>query len=587
MLKNDDDNEAVGKREKIKEENYKFINKWKNKTDYLENPAVLKEALDEYEKLNRFYGVSGNEGFYFHLRTAQDQNNPKLKAKFNSTENFELKISNDIQFFEHNIARISNEKQNLFLNFDGLKNYKHFLERLFVRAKYLLSDSEEKILNLKQSSAYSNWIKMTSGFLAKEERTILNEKGKRETKSFSDIFSLASNQKNKIRGMAAEAFNDILAKNVDVAEAEMNSILSDKKTNDELRKMPRPDLARHIDDDIDSSTVDALVLAVSSRFGISRKYYALKAKLMRLKKLEYHERNVEYGKIGQKFSYQEAINIVYKTFLNLDDKFAGILQSFVSKNQIDVYPKKGKDSGAFCSSNLISQPTFVLLNFSGRFNDIKTIAHEFGHAINSELQKESQNSLNVGTPKSTAETASTFVEDFVLEEVGKEADEELRLTLMMSKLNDDVSTIFRQVACYMFEQELHSLFRQKGYLSKEEIGKLFQKHMRAYMGPAVIQSPGSQNWWVYWGHIRNFFYNYSYASGLLISKTMQNYYARDKAFMSKIKEFLSAGTSDSPKNLFKKMGIDITGKKFWNDGLDTVENLLKETEKLAKRLGKI
>ena len=163
----------------------------------------------------------------------------------------------------------------------------------------------------------------------------------------------------------------------------------------------------------------------------------------------------------------------------------------------------------------------------------------------------------------------------------------MKLALMVHKLNSDISTIFRQIACYMFEQELHKRFREEGYISKEEIGKLFQKHMSAYMGHAVIQSQGSENWWIYWGHIRNFFYNYSYASGLLISKAMQARYAEDHSFISKVKEFLSAGTSDSSKNIFKKMSIDITDKKFWESGLGKIEEDLKAAEKLAKKLGKI
>ena len=158
---------------------------------------------------------------------------------------------------------------------------------------------------------------------------------------------------------------------------------------------------------------------------------------------------------------------------------------------------------------------------------------------------------------------------------------------MMNKLNDDISTIIRQVACYMFEQELHKNFREKGYLSKEEIGKLFAKHMKNYMGDFVEQSKGSENWWVYWGHIRNFFYNYSYASGLLISKSLQSSVKENPKFIENVKEFLSTGGSKSPKYIFEKIGINIADKDFWDKGLEEVEKLLNETEKLAKKLGKI
>lgn len=201
--------------------------------------------------------------------------------------------------------------------------------------------------------------------------------------------------------------------------------------------------------------------------------------------------------------------------------------------------------------------------------------------------REKQNALNFGTPMATAEVASTFMEDFVLEEIIKEAEPELRLAIMVLKLNEDISTIFRQIACYKFEQDIHAAFRATGYISKEQIGKLFLKNMGAYMGDAVEQSAGAENWWIYWSHIRSFFYVYSYASGLLISKAMQRSVRADRSFIGKVKEFLAAGRSDSPVNIFRALGIDIAKKEFWNNGLDEINDALTETIALAKELKKI
>lgn len=395
-----------------------------------------------------------------------------------------------------------------------------------------------------------------------------------------------NSNKRRVRDSAANAFNGILSKHADAAEAELNSVLANKKVDDELRHVSRPDLMRHITDDIDSEVVDSLTKTVSDRFDISCRYYRLKARLLKVKRLKYHERNIEYGTINTSYPYPQTVRLIRTVFRNLDDSFSGILDRFIENGQFDVYPRKGKVSGAFCAHLLISQPTYILLNHTGRLNDVLTLAHEMGHGINNELIREKQNALNFGTPLSTAEVASTFMEDFVLREIVKEADEQLRLSIMMMRLNDEVSTIFRQVACYRFERELHQEFRQQGYLSKEEVGKLFQNHMAAYMGDAVEQSPGSENWWIYWSHIRSFFYVYSYASGLLISKSLQHSVRKDPAFMGKVRDFLSAGLSDSPKNIFGRLGIDISDEQFWNKGLDEVEELLNETITLTKKLGK-
>lgn len=583
----DDDPKFEEKRDISKKKNYDFINKWKDRGDYLKDPSILLEALDEYEELERLYGISADEGYYFSMRSSQDEDNPKLKAKENKLHDFSLKIVNDIQFFGMRVAKIPQKGQKKFLDYKGLGKYKHFLEGLFKESKYLLTEAEEKIMNLTGKASFGNWVDMVSRFVNREEREVLTEEGKIEKKSFNEIMSLSSSTKKEVRDGAVDKVHEITAKHADVAEAEINSILERKKMSDELRGMKRADLGRHLGDDIDTEVVDTLIESVSGRFDIANKYYKLKAKLLGVDKLKYHERNVPYGDLDKKYSYEDSINLVYKVFSSLDKKFADILKMYVEKARIDVYPKKGKTGGAFCAGQLLIQPTYILLNHTDKLRDVLTIAHEVGHGINNELMKECQNSLNFDTPKSTAEVASTFMEDFVLEELAKEADDEQKLAIMMMKLSDDVATIFRQVALYKFEQKLHESFKEKGYLSKEDIGKLFQNHMSAYMGDAIEQSAGSENWWVYWSHIRYFFYVYSYASGLLISKSMQAEVKKDPKFIDKVKEFLSSGTSDSPKNIFLKMGIDITDKKFWERGLSEIENLLNETENLAKKLGKI
>lgn len=587
LFAGDTDARMVAKRKLVEQKSYEFINEWKDRTDYLEVPLTLRQALDQYESWKRNFGTDGDEGYYFWLRTQQDQTNATLKAKFNKIEDFSKKLENESQFFYLRIARIKPDAQKKFLEHEALLKYRHFLERIFAESRYHLSEPEEKILNLKSATSYANWTKMTSGFLSKEERNVLTEKGKKKVTPFSEIIGLMNSKNKRVRDSAAQAFNGILQKNVEVAEAELNSVLANKKIDDELRNSPRPDTLRHLADDIESEVVDTLVDSVAGHFDIPSRYYALKARMLKVSKLEYHERNVEYGVVAKHFPYQKSVNLVYTVMNKLDRKFGEIFASFTKNGQIDAYPRKGKDSGAFCIHHLITQPTYVLLNHTNKLHDVLTIAHELGHGINNELIRAKQHALDFGTPTSTAEVASTFMEDFVLEDIIHSADDELRLAIMMQKLNDDVSSIFRQVACYRFEQELHKEYRANGYLSKEDIGKLFQKHMAAYMGKAVEQSAGSENWWVYWNHIRYFFYVYSYASGLLISKSLQNSVKRDPAFIVKVKEFLSAGLSESPKNIFSRLGIDISDKLFWDNGLNEIEKLLDDTEQLAKRLGKI
>ncbi len=555
-----------------------FVTKWESRTDYLGNSNVLLQALSEFDELNRHFGLGGDVSYYFELRSSQDENDPFLKAQVNKLDDFTTKLRNKIHFFELRLGKITAVQQRQFLADSELKLYRHFLEKLFARAKFQLSEAEEKIMNLKSTPAYASWVRMTSSFLAKETR-----RGKTVTRLLADFRNL----NKKVRDVAWKDVNSIIDMYVEVAENEMNALLNDKKINDELRGLTRPDTGRHLADDIDSEVVDAMTTAVTAKFAIAHRYYQFKAKVLGQSQLKYHERNIPLGKVLQEFPFAKTISLVRKVFNQLDPDFGIILDRFNTNGQLDVYPRVGKRGGAFCDVDLMVHPTYILLNHTDKLTDVMTLAHEMGHGINNELMKAQTSSLNFGSPLSIAEVASTFMEDFVLQELVKQSSLEQQLTLNTQKLDDDIATIFRQVAAYNFEKELHQEFRRVGYLSKDQIGKLFSKHMAAYMGPAVEQTPGCENFWVYWSHFRNYFYVYSYASGLIISKSLQAKVKQDPKFITSVKQILAVGTVDSPKDIFKKYaGIDIADPKFWTTGLDEVESLLTKTEKLYNQLQK-
>ncbi|MFW5704154.1 MAG: M3 family oligoendopeptidase [Patescibacteria group bacterium] len=587
MFKNDTDPAIAEERARIEKATQSFVDTWRERTDYLDDPAILAKALEQYEDWKESFGYGGKLAYYFSLRLYEDQNDKKVLAKNRLIDDFVTEQVNLVRFFELNIAKIPEETQKNLLEDSRLAHYHHFLRRQFVKAQYQLSDKEESILTLTASPAYQQWVDMLESFLTKEERTILNEDQKNIKADFSTIINLIDNRKKKVRDTAAAAFNDILAKHVDTAEAEINAVLSYRKTIDLIRKTPRPDTTRHLVDDMDTEVVDTVVEAVSARNQIAQDFYRLKAELLGVKKLAYHERNIEYGSIEKRYSWDEGFELVDRVFQRLHPDFAKILRDFRDEGRFDVFPRKGKSSGAFCAYYLISLPVYVLLNYAGTLQDILTLAHEMGHAINDELIRRKQSALYFGTSTATAEVASTFMEDFVIEELLNEADDDLRLSLNLHKLNQDVSAIFRQIAFYQFEQELHAKVRSQGYLPKEEIGEIFQRYMHGYMGDSVEQSPGSENWWVYVGHFRKFFYVYTYASGLLISKSLQQQVRADNSAIEQVHAFLSTGLSESPKETFSKMGIDMTEATFWDKGLDGIKKQLDETRGLAKRLGKV
>ncbi len=552
-----------------------FIKKWSVRDDFQTSDKVLKEALDEYCVLTTDYDFYARESQYLGLWEDLEQENTEIKARINKLHVKAIDLYNQVEFFNLKVAKTPVANQKAMLESVLLSEYKHFLEMAYNNAKHWLTEDQEKIMNIKSKTSKSNWVQMVSDFIAKEKGKVTNSKGKSEVVPFSEIMSKINSTDKVERDSAAKLVHKINKKHSEAATYELNSILEDKFNTDKLRGFDRPDSQRHMSDDIESYVVDALVQTVTSNFHLAQEYYRLKAKYLGVKQLDYHERNVPVGDVEKKYTIEEGVDLVGKTLGNLDSEFKSIYFDFINNEQVDFYPKTGKRSGAYCSALNNKDPIFILMNYTDRLNDVLTLAHEVGHGIHFTLAR-AQNSVNFGASLATAEVASTFMEDFVLEEVEKGLKPQEKRLLAMERLNDEISTIFRQVACYNFETELHKTFREKGFLSTKEIGEIFLKHMKSYMGDAVKMNTGAENWWVYWSHIRSFFYVYSYSSGLLISKALQSLVRADSKNIEKVKDFMRAGRSQSPLQIFKQAGLDISHASFWQKGLSEVESAIQK-----------
>lgn len=227
----------------------------------------------------------------------------------------------------------------------------------------------------------------------------------------------------------------------------------------------------------------------------------------------------------------------------------------------------------------------VLLNHVDDMRSLETLAHEMGHAIHSERSK-TQRPLYQDYSTATAETASTFFEGLVFEKVFDSLPERDKIAALHDKIAGDVATIFRQIAFFNFEKELHTRVRAEGFLSKEAIAQLLNKHMRAYIGNNLSLTEQDGYFFVAVGHFRMFFYVYSYAYGQLISSSLRALYKAGKLTAEDIDKFLCAGGSNTPENIFASIGVDVTKPSFFKAGLDAVEADIALLESLVKKSGK-
>jgi oligoendopeptidase F len=553
-----------------------FSKKWSKNQTYQKDIKVLLRALKDYEKLEDKI-KDAKPLSYLYLAKDLDTGNKMISALLTKMTERIAKASNKIIFFELHLGKLNEKMQKEILSSSEFKHYHYFLRKIFDQSSHQLSEAEEKIITLKMMPSYQMWVDTNDKAIGK-----LTVKWKKKTLSIHEasgiLPTLPRSQRAKLDALIKEQYKSIAL----IAEAELNAIVQDKKINDELRGYKHAYSATVLEYQNTELEVLNLIKSVSGAYPTAHKLYKLKAKLMGLPKLAAYDLQVDLKGSKQTFTFEQGVEIVRSAFLKVDPRYAKILDDYISNNQIDVYPRQGKQGGGYCWGGH-GRPTYILLNWTDDLDSVMTLAHEMGHAIHGELSK-SQGVLYSGHPISTAETASTLFENFVFEEIMQRLSPKERLYATYNKLQTVASTVFRQIAWFQAEQEIHEKVRTNGRITAEELTSLRRKHMEASVGKAVSFTKDDGWAWVVHSHIRYFFYVYSYAYGSLISTALYAKYQSDPTFIEKINYFLSAGESMSPYDIFKSIGIDTTKPDFWNIGLKSIDQKITELEKECKKL---
>jgi oligoendopeptidase F len=557
----------------------RFIDKWKGRNDYLSDVSILAEALEEYFALD--YGRESGmyEAYFWFLSISLDTENSDYRAKQALFEEFLNGLYKEILFFTNKLSKISDDQQQLFLSDRSLSKYNVWLRNLFDTGRYRLSVREEQIMLLMGKTAHSNWVGLTERLIFKEEFNVVDELGNVHKATLSSASKYLKSQNDEVRYKAGHGVNNVLSKWGEVATDELNSVVWTKKVSDDLRGYKRADEASLLEGRIGTKFVDTLIEATTNNVDISHRFYKLKAKLLKKDTFVYTDRNIEACKVAIDVPFEVGWNLVVDAFESVDKSLGAIVQRILDDKTIDVYPKRGKEAGAFCTSTQAGIPVYVLLNYVDDLHSVTTLAHELGHAVNHTLTARTQPSWYNGHSMAVAETSSTFFESVLLENLLKkvESDKDV-FAIKYQRVESFIQSVFRQIAFYQFELSLHNDIRRKGYLSSVEISDLFSNRLKEYLGPLFTITDEEKFGWVHISHFRKFFYVYSYASGLLIAQSMKRRLTDDKRFADQILYFLKQGTNLDPADLFNKLGINVYDVRFWNDGFHQVSADLKWLE---------
>ncbi len=175
------------------------------------------------------------------------------------------------------------------------------------------------------------------------------------------------------------------------------------------------------------------------------------------------------------FTPEEAKKLTLDSFAPLGPAYVDALRKGYDSGWVDFLPSTGKSSGAY-STMIYGVHPYQLLNFTGTWEEVSTLAHESGHSMHSYLAAASQPFATADYSIFVAEVASTLNENLLFHHVlDQTKDDATRLFLLSSYLDTMRTTLFRQTMFAEFELMINQAVERGEPLTKESLDAMYLK----------------------------------------------------------------------------------------------------------------
>lgn len=555
-----------------------FAAKYKGKVAELDAKSFV-QALKEMEDMSRL--GSRLDGFAY-LNSTTRLMDAKASALYQKVVEALSDAGSNLLFFGLEYNKMDEEAIRKLEEDKEVQTYAPYLKRVRKFKPYELSEDVEKTLLEKDVTSGSAWVRFYEESMARLSYEV-------DGKKYNDaqVSRLYLSPDAKLREKTGKEVNRVSKENSFNVCYIYNMIMKDKAVEDKKRGFKLPMSARNLSEEVSDETVNALAQTVRDNYkNIAWRFYKLKAKLLGVDKIQYWDRNAPLPIEDDKsYSWEEAVQTVLKAYKEFSPKLYQIAKEFFENPWIDVAPKDGKRSGAFCSGPLVEEHPFLMLNFVGKRNDVLTLAHELGHGCHHQLRRQN-GVLNETTRMTTEEVASVFGEMLVFQSMLNSAktDDE-KIALLAMKVNDMINTAIRQIAFHFFETRAHEE-RQKGELSSERLNQIWLEEMKESLGPWVVVDENSAYLWEQIGHfffLPFYVYAYSFADCVVNSLYWVKLQNKVENFEDKYLELLSKTAIGNYKDIFAPFNLNPESHDFWQGGLNLISYYLDQMEELVNK----
>lgn len=549
----------------------------------ISDAKMIKKVLSEFENILIQLDRLGN---YAELRLSVDTANTDaqtLSAKLSTNYG---KISSQLSFVESEILMLPEEVIKQAIEESDVP---HYLEKLIESKPYQLSPEVEQVmasLSPTFQSAYELYGTTKMLDIAFESFEHNNVTYPMDYATFENEYE--DNANPEFRQKSFKSFSDALKKYQHTTAATYNQHVQQEKIEADLRGYDSViDYLLH-DQEVTREMYDRQIDVIMSDLApVMQKYAKLLQRIHGLDKMRFEDLKVSVDPSYEpEISIEDSKQYIHGALNVLGEDYIQMVEQAYSDRWIDFAQNKGKDTGAYCASPYYTH-SYVFISWTGKMTETFVLAHELGHAGHFTLAQQHQNLLDSEASMYFVEAPSTMNEMLMANYLfSNSEDPKFKRWVIGSILS---RTYYHNMVTHLLEAAYQREVYRKVDNGESLTGPVLNNIMRdvyeQFFGDAVELTDGTELTWMRQPHYYMGLYSYTYSAGLTIGTVVsQKIKQEGQPAVDAWLETLKAGGSQSPIELAKIAGVDITTDAPLKATIKYISDLVNEAEQLTNEI---
>jgi len=552
-----------------------------------DSPETFIEAMNAMDALSQ---RSTRMRVYATMSSAADTADQAGAAMISKAMSALAQVGAASSFVDPELLSVGESKLRQWLNDDArLKPYEHYFNDLFRKQTHVRNAEVEELLGMLRDPFSSTSV--TTNLLANADfkfKPARDKKNKKVELTQSTFDAILNGSDRKARKTAWENYNDLYLKHKNTLANNLATSIKQNVFNMRARRFDSALEATLFNGDVPVEMFHNLLDIFKKNLPVWHRYWKIRRKALGVKTLHSYDVWAPLTTKKHNVPFEKAVDWICEGLAPMGEEYVSVMrQGCLTDRWVDWAPNTGKRQGAFSTRVPKDTYPFILMSYTDDIGSMSTLSHELGHSIHAYYASRAQPMIYYTYPSIISETASNFNQAMTRAHLlNTNPDKYFQTALLEEAMDNFHRYFFIMPTLARFELETHQRIEKGQALTADSMIELMADLFSEGFGGNMDldRERVGITWGTFTTHLYIDFYSFQYAIGIstanAIAKRILN--GTPNATEDHI-NFLKAGSSKPPMEVYKIAGVDMTSTKPIEDAFEVLGDYINRLEELTAK----